>query len=451
MHPPRTLATWYGLWHGMVPLVSLSLNAVLSLFLLIYVLSQERCDMRIPGGLQPVVSLSAPASVAAVAHLQMGDAPAASVPLASEDTHCICSCLCPAVMCPACPPPPAAPIDGVVDSLRGGRTVACPACHACQSSADAAGGGGGINATAPRPPPFPAVARYSDPSAFCSRNPFLDGWRASDYLRAARDLVRYRSSMVDAVQGRGWLAQKHDRFNAVPAVQACPSRLLRYGGKGDGGKILCGIDKLRSGCVVYSLGSAYDFAFEASIVKLTPCDVYTFDCTVSESDPRFPRRLDPRIHFYSLCLGRDGSDPAYASLRTLAGRLGHGTIDLLKFDTEGFEYTIIESLLADYLADPEGGEAWLPLQMSFEAHYMAVALGKTVLPWTMGQFDPRMAGGDVSRYGLSPGDMSVLWSALTDLGYSIVSREDNPRCDMCAEFTVVRSFCGDAGGGGGGG
>ena len=344
-----------------------------------------------------------------LANVASSPAPPASLHITVPEAHCTCNCICPAAA-PAC---------------SNGTAGSCPAClslpTALPSAANCTGTGVAIAI-----PPFPAAARFSDPATHCKRNPYISRWKAADYQKAASALVQFRATQVNAVQGVGWHADGHARFNAIPAIQPCPDGLVRYG-EGDGGKFICGLPTLQPGCIIYSLGSAYDFGFENQMVALTPCEVYTFDCTVDPRSDRFPKSLDARIHFYSLCLGKD-KPPSYSSLRTITQRFNHSVIHLLKFDVEGFEYQIVESMLATYMDDPSTP---LPMQLSFELHHFAIALGPDKLPWTINQ----------AMGGLSTGDISVLWTALTDLGYSIVSREDNPKCNVCSEFTVVRSFC----------
>lgn len=96
------------------------------------------------------------------------------------------------------------------------------------------------------------------------------------------------------------------RFDATPRLSDCPG-LTRFpesevNTASDGGKWLCGIKSLGEGCVIYSLGSNAEFDFEYEMVEATPCEVFTFDCTVSESEDRFPKDLEVRgkgrIHFF---------------------------------------------------------------------------------------------------------------------------------------------------------
>lgn len=96
---------------------------------------------------------------------------------------------------------------------------------------------------------------------------------------------------------------------------------------------LCNLGALTHGCTIYSLGSNGDFSFERAMVKATPCEVHTFDCTVDRA--RVPARLHPRINFHRVCLGdaddvTDDSGRKFMTLPTLARRNGHARIDLLK-------------------------------------------------------------------------------------------------------------------------
>ena len=55
-----------------------------------------------------------------------------------------------------------------------------------------------------------------------------------------------------------------------PWIFTCPdgSTPVRYGGDGDGGKILClGPELQQPGCIIYSIGSNGDYAFEQEMLK----------------------------------------------------------------------------------------------------------------------------------------------------------------------------------------
>jgi Methyltransferase domain len=193
---------------------------------------------------------------------------------------------------------------------------------------------------------------------------------------------------------------------------------------------LCNLPALTEGCVIYSLGSNAKFEFEMEMIFRTPCEIYTFDCT---KDP-LPD-LHPRIHYHMLCLG-DSDDPTsrYRSLSSIAAQFGHSKIALLKMDIEGFEYTVIESLYRGVtLAGGAPGAALvLPAQISFEQHYRSAM----PLAWNDGGAWP-----PIELQSLSTGDMAITWAQLADMGYVVVSREDNVECQWCVEWTIVRAFC----------
>lgn len=215
------------------------------------------------------------------------------------------------------------------------------------------------------------------------------------------------------------LANAYERLTA-PQTQACEPQ-LRYPPEHDGGKVLCALAELHAPCVIYSLGSNLNFDFELSMLNNTPCEIFTFDCTVNVA--ALPQ-LSPRIHFHAICLGEDDAAAKSKSLASLMYQFGHKELALLKMDIEGYEYSVVETIYR--LALTPGAKAILPAQISFEQHSNT---GMSALSKAWG------------KAGLTAGDMALLWVQLTDLGYIVVSREDNPLCGSCVEFTIVRAFC----------
>lgn len=268
---------------------------------------------------------------------------------------------------------------------------------------------------------------------FCARNPYLSSWDEGEFGEAARSLVDFKTSLVRVGHGTKWDVAGHERFDASPAVQRVePITRIAEGGvvTGDGGKWIVAIAAMQPGCVIYSIGSLYNFDFENEMLRATPCEVYTFDCTCDVSDSRFPRDLDKRIHFFPYCLG-SGDDPTgkYRSLDSLAREMGHTEVTLLKMDIEGFEYGVIESLYHTYLSAPATGSSGgivLPFQMLFEMHHNTYA----DLKW-----------GNNDKRGLSAGEMALSWVQLAEMGYVVAHREDNSMCQHCSEFVVVRALC----------
>jgi hypothetical protein len=280
--------------------------------------------------------------------------------------------------------------------------------------------------------PLPALPPFSS----CARNPYLQDWDMQHFAAAAAALVEFRSTQNSLAldselyqHSVGWW-----RFNATPALTSCPT-LARFPAVDttmESGKWLCSAQSLQPGCIVYSLGSNADFTFEYEVVDATPCHVFTFDCTVSETEARFPKDLQQRgkgrIHFFPWCvgLGQGRSGANYFSLHELTEKLGHAQVDLLKMDVEGYEYRVVQTVYAEALQSTLLDA--LPMQVSFEMH-----------AWQPNVAEP--AAAIRSSAGLTAGDMQVFWTQLTELGYVPVAREDNQHFGLGVEFTVVRAFC----------
>jgi hypothetical protein len=137
---------------------------------------------------------------------------------------------------------------------------------------------------------------------------------------------------------------RHDRFFPFEVMAACDTSCVGGTCKGDVSKITCGIDKLQTEekCVVYSVGGNNQWQFELDILKKTPCEVHTFDCTGDIS--RFKKPDDPRLTFHHVCLGSEHVPSAkkgkkcggkgicgdILTLYQIQTMLGHTRIDLFK-------------------------------------------------------------------------------------------------------------------------
>lgn len=251
----------------------------------------------------------------------------------------------------------------------------------------------------------------------CSKNPYLPLIAQAEQEWGLSYLSRFRakaSSFAQAHPGvTGWAM-----YDVIDDVMDCPG-MRRYGGTiedPDGGKWLCGIENLPTGCNIYSLGSNGDFSFEESMVATTPCTIHTFDCTLSYT-PKVPSE---RIKFHATCVGAtDSKDGLFKTLPTIMTELGHTSVDLLKMDIEGYEHEILRSF-AQYREKTPAGP-FLPNQLSVEVHQYEGA----VRP--------------IKRMGVQRLMRSFQW--LADAGYVPISREDNARADDCAEFTFIRLGC----------
>ena len=127
------------------------------------------------------------------------------------------------------------------------------------------------------------------------------------------------------------------------------AREQRYDAFGDGPKFLCGVDLISSSaskskdekCLVYSVGSRNNVDFEMAVHKFIGCETHTFDPTVEKFVG------DEYATFHQWGLGLDGANYQMKSFETIINDLGHQnrTIDILKIDCEGCEFTTMSPLL----------------------------------------------------------------------------------------------------------
>jgi len=188
-------------------------------------------------------------------------------------------------------------------------------------------------------------------------------------------------------------------FNMWEPTAACVDPQVLGGADADGARTLCSFQRAfkdREPCIVYSIGSNGDFAFEDALLALADrCIVHTMDCTMSG---RFTASFEvkPRLWFHPWCLsGVDGlPDARFKSLRGIHDALGHswGSLALLKMDVEAYEHAVLESWDA---TDP-----LLPEQLSVEVHCTT---------------EPRSG---VYRYR-SAGELTLLLLQLLRVGYRL--------------------------------
>ncbi|KAI9002476.1 methyltransferase domain-containing protein [Hyaloraphidium curvatum] len=125
-------------------------------------------------------------------------------------------------------------------------------------------------------------------------------------------------------------------FNPFDPEWSCPDE-ERIGpfalDSNEGGKWICFVPKPGEPCLVYSVGSNYDFSFEKAVKQLNAgCEVHTFDPTTDVARSR-ALAVGVGSTFHPWAFGRD------RSVAQIADELGHSgrRIDILKIDCERCE------------------------------------------------------------------------------------------------------------------
>eukprot|EP00878_Enallax_costatus_P019727 GHUV01020820.1.p1 GENE.GHUV01020820.1~~GHUV01020820.1.p1 ORF type:complete len:260 (+),score=54.85 GHUV01020820.1:230-1009(+) len=203
--------------------------------------------------------------------------------------------------------------------------------------------------------------------------------------------------------------QGFERFNPLKPFIKCPPNqpLMRYGNTADGGKLLCGLSKLKPPCIIYSLGSNGDYSFEQDALNNTKCEVHTFDCTYDGTS------IDPERHkYHKTCVGRAG--PLFKTWEQITHELGHKVIDVAKIDIEGHEPSVLAELRHDMP---------LPRQVVIEIHMHPVE-GPTAL---------------AAPSARTPAQVALMFMHMASIGYGVVGEEDNiwGEAGCCAEFTFL--------------
>ena len=282
----------------------------------------------------------------------------------------------------------------------------------------------------------------------CEANPYTGA------LHESLDEISARMNQwLDAIAShhdRGDLEinRDHGRFFPFDSMATCTERDCVGGSCGsDTSKIVCGLRELSKNtssladeetCVVYSIGGNNQWEFELDILKKTPCEVHTFDCTGPRD--RFNKPDHDRLHFHHVCIGARHQDAPPATecagkakcgetwtLAEMQQTLGHQRIDLFKIDAEGYEWPLLDRW--PELSDPSSAEVVLPFQILVELHYEA---------WSADLYHPSQAIGSQLRFGR---DLVLLQAHLLRMGYIVVERDDNPHCPCCTELTLVRARC----------
>lgn len=247
-----------------------------------------------------------------------------------------------------------------------------------------------------------------DAHSWTARRPIVTGSASYD-RSAAGNLTVFRNDIL-----KKWRLTNtttvtgYERYSSFTPIVSCPPGWVNERvGRGDGGKWLCGVRRLKSPCVIYSLGSGGDSSFEESMLSLTPCDVHTFDCTIGLNTSH------PRHFYHKTCIGVPPPGHSLAaffkSYREVTEQLGHRHVDVLKVDIEGYEYQLFENWSEAEL---------LPLQVSVELHFQC-----STVPASPVRGIP---------------EMMLFFAHMSNLGYATVNREPNSGASCCYEYTFIR-------------
>ncbi|KAF8498837.1 methyltransferase domain-containing protein [Hysterangium stoloniferum] len=143
----------------------------------------------------------------------------------------------------------------------------------------------------------------------------------------------------------------------LPAF-ACPHKVERLGTLGDGGKYVCGVERIarKKNCVIYSIGINGESSFEAALLERTVgCQVYGYDYSVNSFGPEIAHNwaLNSRSHFKPWGLaGKDEHGPNHPTqwytLDSIMKQNDHTFIDILKIDIEGGEFDVLTDLISHY-------------------------------------------------------------------------------------------------------
>ncbi|KAJ7357984.1 hypothetical protein DFH08DRAFT_1075303 [Mycena albidolilacea] len=152
----------------------------------------------------------------------------------------------------------------------------------------------------------------------------------------------------------------------IPAF-TCPFPVYRVGLLADGGKWVCGLERVlynRRKPIIYSLNYRTPLysSFELDMLARSPgCHIYGFDANAThaapskwpwgETDVVIDLKLKSRVHFNHFSVA-DRAARRYRSLQSAMRNFGHDWVDILKIDLEGSEFATLVSIIADSQGKP---------------------------------------------------------------------------------------------------
>ena len=124
---------------------------------------------------------------------------------------------------------------------------------------------------------------------------------------------------------------------------------------GDGPKFVCGPELLQQedSCLVYSIGSSYNFQFEEGMKRFAPnCEYHTFDGTMNLTTRPLPEGLREKgIFFHNWNLGTatnvNARGMSTKTIKDIIDELHHAQkkISVFKIDCEGCEYSVLPQVI----------------------------------------------------------------------------------------------------------
>jgi len=178
-------------------------------------------------------------------------------------------------------------------------------------------------------------------------------------------------------------------FDAFEASYTCHSERRVGGLVGDGGKFVCGEPShfQAAPCLVYSVGSSGDVAFEKDVIAKYGCEVHTFDPS-GPTDVLKAAVEATGAKFYAWGIGPEDGTFSNADMEVanpllpiheIVARLGHEGrhIDIFKIDCENCEYESFDKLWP-YLASGKVSIGQIQVEMHIVEQSMQAALFRPV-------------------------------------------------------------------------
>ncbi|CAL8112369.1 unnamed protein product [Orchesella dallaii] len=154
-------------------------------------------------------------------------------------------------------------------------------------------------------------------------------------------------------------------WTSIKKTVGCPSKYIKLtGGKNkwdDGGKWTCGLKQIGNTplacdpskpCALFSFGVNGNSFFEAEVLAKTCCNIYAYD----PSDTKIGKPIlpsNPRVKFQKLAVGKEDVNNT-KKFKTMMEENGYEWVDVVKMDIEGWEYTVLESVMEDFDKIPIG-------------------------------------------------------------------------------------------------